>query len=149
MVKLYLSYFTYGLYIFYVTLIYGGFSAGPANVLPYVTLFSSIILFSMASGLSLFYTKAASILGLLCLIGTTMFGIYLIGQITLSSMVISSVIILMSLLYLVSTFHSVSILINYRKPIEESKLKKPIKLVLAFVPIALLAWWVISIFVMR
>ena len=66
MIKLYLSYFLYGFTMFYANMVLWGFSAGPINIIPYITLVSSILLFAIASGLSLFYPKVASIGGFAC-----------------------------------------------------------------------------------
>lgn len=147
MIKLYLSYFIYGFFIFYMNLFIWGFSAGPANILPYITLFSSVVLFSMASGLTLFYPKSASVLGLIGLAGTTSFEIYLIGGVAWSSKIFSTIILVSSVIYLVGLIYSIKNIIYYKKPIEAPLLKRYVRLILAFIPITLLLLWILVVFV--
>lgn len=145
MIKLYLSYFFFGLYIVYITLLYWGFSAGPANIWPFITLFSAVLLFSVASVLSLFYSKSAAAIGLIGLIGVSKFSVYLLGEMSTSSILISSIILIMFLVYLISVFFSITTLINYNRIPKVSRLKRPIKLILTFIPIALLLFLTINI----
>lgn len=42
------------------------------------------------------------------------------------------------ILYVIAIFYSIRVLINYKKPITATNLKKPIKILLAVVPIVLL-----------
>ena len=147
MIKLYLFYFLYGLYIFYITLFYWGFSAGPANIWPYITLLSSTILFTVASVLSLFYPKPAAVIGLVSLVGTSIFSIHLMGDISWSYKIISSIALLMFVVYLAGLFYSVTTLINYDKVKKTNQLKRPTKLILASVPISLFLFFVINILI--
>jgi len=123
-----------------------GFSAGPADIRPYITLFSSTVLFSVASGLSLFYPKPASIIGLTCLIGCSFFGAYLLKEIGWSSKIFSSIVITVFILYVVGIIYSVKNIINYSKPVEITSLRKSVKLIFAFIPIALILFWVVMVF---
>jgi len=141
MLKLYVLYFLLGIYVFYYQLLVWAFSSG--DIVTYLVHYSSILLFVFASGLSLFRIKLASLIGLACLIGLAPFAIYWIFNPTYTfvedqGLLFHLVLGIAIILYVIAIFYSIKVLINYKKPISRTNLKKPIKILLAVVPIVLL-----------
>jgi len=145
MIKLYIPYFLYGIIIFYMNLFIWGFSAGASNIMPYITLISSIILFAIASGLSLFYVKVSSIIGLISLLGASPFGYYLVSQMGFTDAKIFDLIILVAISSFISgVFYSLKILIN--KSVVLTSISKPVRLIMAVIPLALFLLWFAALF---
>lgn len=155
MLKQYLTFFIYGFFIFYVTLVCWGLSAGIANWWPYVTLLSSILLFVIASSLSMFYRKSGSIIGLIGLLGTTPFLVNLISEMRRSwnpkeyaVIMLFAVFLAMIVCFVIGTITSISVIINSKQTVQSS-LKKPVRIGLASIPLLLFTWWIITVFVIR
>lgn len=141
MLKLYVLYFSLGIYVFYYQLLVWAFSSG--DIITYLAHYSSILLFVFASVLSLFRIKLASLIGLVCLMGLAPFAIYWIFNPTYTfvedqGLLFHLVLGIAIILYVIAIFYSIRVLINYKKPITATNLKKPIKILLAVVPIVLL-----------
>ena len=141
MLKLYVLYFLLGIYVFYYQLLVWVFSS--VSIIDFLAHYSSITLFVFASGLSLFRIKLASLIGFVCLMGLAPFAIYWIFNSTYTfvedqGLIFHFVLDIAIILYVIAIFYSTKIPINYKEPITATNLKKPVKILLAVVPIVLL-----------
>jgi len=145
MLKLYVLYFLIGVYVFFYQILVWIFSSG--SIITFLAHYSSIILFVFASGLSLFRIKLASLIGLVCLMGLAPFAIYWIFNPTYTfvedqGLAFHLILGIAIVLYVSAIFYSTKVLINYKKPIASTNLKKPVKILLAVVPIVLLLLYI-------
>lgn len=76
MIKLYVLYLVFGLYMFFESELIRAVSFWTVSSITYVALISSGILSVIASTLALYRLRSASIVGLICLIGVSPFGIH-------------------------------------------------------------------------
>lgn len=146
MIKQYSSYLFLGLLICYANLFLWGFSAGPANILPYITFISSVLLFSIATGLLFYYPKIASIIGLLSTLGCSVMGDYIFGTLISGGGIYDVIAIVILALFLISITFSLKIIFNWSKPDELNKLSKMVKLCYALLPLLILLVWIILIY---
>ncbi|MFD0941570.1 hypothetical protein [Pedobacter boryungensis] len=138
MLKLYIPFFGYGFFIFYLTMFFWGFDE-PTDVLPYINLGSSVVLFVGASTLALYQRKTAAIIGALCMlitsplfyevalgIGTSNFTPYLIISLGL---------------YIWGVIGVFNVLTNRQS---HTTLKRPVKIILSILPILLIFLWILQ-----
>lgn len=147
MLKLYFPYFIYGFFIFYVNLLMWYTFGSQNNFVGYLTMYSSALLFAVVSGLSLFYPKVASVVALLCVIGTAILERSLLGQVSWDDKKASAIALVGLLLFVIVLVNSVKVLLNKAKP--EAPLKKNVRIGLAVVPFLLFAYWVISVWIRK
>lgn len=150
MVKVYLSYFFIGFVTLYNILFLWGFSAGPANALPYVELISSFTIFFVATGLLFFHPKTAAFISLTAQIGLVPFFSYFLSTVAeliqpqFISIIILLIIITLYALYFLTFIWNIKIIRN--KYVALSPIK-PIKLFLSFLPAALVLMWYLLLYI--
>ena len=145
MIKLYVFYFAFGFYMLfesYYIWVFRAFNDGNA-VITYMTLTSSAILFSIASGLLISRPKNGLLLGIVTLIGLFPFGIrWLIYRYTMEAPIIrgtqNQIILLATALYAIGLFYSLKTVIAYKHSDNVVITKRPLKLFLTFFPALLL-----------
>lgn len=123
-----------------------GFSNGPANIIPYITLTSSVGLFLVASCLSLFYPKASSILGSICLAGLMPFQFSLVDDLSWNSKWFLLLPLIIVLLFGLGLVNSIKVVMNYKGINDSSDLKLPVKITLILIPVSLSIWWVVGVY---
>jgi hypothetical protein len=141
MIKLYVLYLILGVYLFFESFCIWIFSLNGVSIITYLALASSIVLFSFATGLSLYKAKAASIIALLCMIGILPFAIHWIYYLTYNedwSPYYKTTISLAGVLYVLAFFYSLKTLVTINRLDRSFKLKYWVKLLMAAVPIVLL-----------
>jgi hypothetical protein len=145
MIKLYILYLVFGFYMLFNSLFIWMFSFYGVTVITYLSLICSAILSALISGLSLYHNKTASIAGLICLVGITPFGIHWLiynftdgGPITVGTE--HQIMLPATVWYLVALVYSIINIYNYKKLHIITPIKKPVKLVMLFIPIVLLLW---------
>lgn len=149
MIKVYLSYFFIGFITLYNTLFLWGLSAGPANALPYIELLSSLVIFFIATGLLFFYPKIAASIALVAQIALVPAFYYFLStakeliQPQFTSIIVLLVIILLSALYFLTFIWNFKIV---RNQYIIGDLTKPIKIVLSFLPVALILIWCLLVY---
>lgn len=151
MIKLYLSYFLIGFASTYNILFLWGFSAGPANALPYIELISSLLLFFMATGLIFFYPKTAAIIGLSTQLGIAPNVFYFISSITdikidnfitiIALLIIATVVVL----YFITIFWNIQSIRNGMNT--GTTLLKLVKIFLAILPFSLVLAWYLWLYI--
>lgn len=146
MIKQYSSYLFLGLLICYANLFLWGFSAGPANILPYITLISSLLLFSIATGLLFYYPKMASIIGLCSTLGCSVMGVYIFGTLISGGGVYVAIAILILAFFLSSIVFSLKVVFTWGKPYELNELSRMVKLCYALLPLLILLIWIALIY---
>lgn len=129
--------------MFYVNLLMWYTFGAQNNVVGYLTLYSSALLFAVVSGLSLFYPKIAAVVALLCVVVTAVLQRSLLSQVSWANKKASAIALIGLLLAVVVIVNSVRTLLNKAKP--EAPLKKNVSIGLAVVPCLLFLYWVISI----
>ena len=147
MLKLYFPYFIYGFFMFYVNLLMWYTFGAQNTFVGYFTLYSSALLFAVVSGLALFYPKIAAVAALLCVLVTAVLERSLLSQVSWDDKKASAIAVMGLLLFAVVVVNSVKVLLNKAKP--EAPLKKKVRVMLAMVPILLVADWVISVWIRR
>jgi len=140
MVKLYVLYILVGAYAFWEQIGVWLFFSG--DMIASIAFYSSILLFLFASILSLFKVRIAAIIGLVCLIGEAPFATYWIFSSTYSYVkdqdwIFHLILGITIILYLIAIFYSLKIIVNYKKVIKTTALKKPVRLLLALMPVIL------------
>jgi len=143
MIKLYVLYLFIGGYVFCLQLLEWIFFSHQGFIVN-LTFYSSVILFSIASALSAFKVKAASIIGLLCLIGVAPFAIYWIfitdyTFVADQGMVFHMIMYCAIVLYFMAAFYSLKNIVNYKQPIDSKPIKKSVKLFMSLAPIITLS----------
>ncbi|WP_158827683.1 hypothetical protein [Mucilaginibacter lacusdianchii] len=151
MLKQYFCYFLYGFIIFYLNLFIWGFSAGAADFRPYLTLISSVLLFAIASTYSLYNPKIAAILGSVGIVGATPFAAYIVtdslqGKLNVFALFI---IVTLALLFVLSTLFTVMTLRKYKEPSSRSTTNKYLRIILTALPLILIVWWIVGVFIIR
>ncbi len=146
MLKLYFTYFIYGFFIFYTDMFLWGFSAGASNAWPYIILAGSLILFVIASTLSLHKVKAGAIVGAPCLLATVPMLINMMKAIGWSSKWFSLILLVVATLFMFGLVTTIRILIGGEK---ETEVKSPLKFILTAIPTALITWWVVAVLISR
>lgn len=155
MIKLYVFYFIFGLYMLFNS--YGiwifseislGFGGRGVDIITVVSFFSSAILFVICSGLSLYRIRIAVIVGIIALIAVFPFGIHwLIYRIQMEAPIIkgtfNQIALSATLLYVMGLSYSIFLLINSKKQLTIPKLKKPLKVFMTALPVFLLVIFVI------
>jgi hypothetical protein len=146
MLKLYFPFFLYGFFIFYVTMFMWGFSAGPANIYPYISMFSSLLLFVVASTLSLYKVQSAAILGLVCLLATTPMYFNMAKAIGFTSGYFTLLLVVSLIMFAIGFVTSIKAV---AKSARVELIRKPVKIVLSVIPPALITWWILAVYVLR
>lgn len=150
MIKLYIFYFIFGLYMLfnsYAIWIFSeislGFGGKGVDIITVVSFFSSAILFVICSALSLYRIRLAIIVGILALIAVFPFGIHwLIYRIQMEAPIIkgtfNQIALLATLLYAVGLLYSIFLLINNKRHVAVPKLNKRLRLYMTLLPVFLL-----------
>jgi len=145
MIKLYVFYLIFGLYMLWQSVFiwyFRAFNDGNA-VITYMALISSAALLSVASGLLIYRPKSALLVGLVALVGVFPFGIrWLIYRYTMEAPIIrgtqNQIILVATALYAIGLFYSLKRIITYKYSNNVVILKRPLKLFFAFFPASLL-----------
>ena len=157
--KLYVFYFVFGFYmlfnsytIWFFSAMFSDFKGGGVNIITYAALFSSMILFSVCPGLSLYRIKLALIIGLVSLIAVFPFGIYwLIYRVQMEAPIIKGtfnhIALLATLFYVTGLLYSIFFLINNKRYLAVPKLNKVLRVCMAILPVLLLVGFKILEFV--
>jgi hypothetical protein len=154
MIKLYVFYFIFGLYMLFnsYTIWYfsGMFSSSgrEVDITTYAAVFSSLILFLGCPGLLLYRIKSAIIVGSIALIAVFPFGIHwLIYRIQMEAPItkgtFNQVALLATLMYVAGLLYSIFLLIYSKKQLSMFNLKKWLKVFLAVLPAFLLVVFII------
>jgi hypothetical protein len=155
MIKLYVFYFMFGLYMLfnsYTIWIFSeislGFGGRGVNIITVVSFFSSAILFVICSGLSLYRIRLAIIIGIPALIAVFPFGLHwLIYRIQMESPIIKGTVnqiaLLATLLYAIGLLYSIFLLNNNKRHLAVLKLNKRFRLGMTLLPVFLLVAFII------
>lgn len=144
MLKLYTSYLIVGLFLFWMILFIWGFSAGAVGIWPYVSLFSSLILFTTASVFALYKPKVAAVIGLVTTLALLQFVWFVVKDIFRGSLNIFGIVIISLLVWYFATIIISAIIALKRQPIAIIKINKPLLRILSLLPPALFVFWLIS-----
>lgn len=144
MIKLYVLYFIFGLYMLFQSFTIWVFSAfsGGATFITYLAMISSAVLFSTASVLSLHRIKLAAIFGIAGLIGVFPFGVHwLLYRYEFESPLINGaenqIALLATAVFIISIFLSIKYIITH-KHVSTITFRKPLKRFLTCLPPVLL-----------
>jgi len=154
MIKLYIFYVVFGLYMLWQSVFiwyFRAFNDGNA-VITYMALISSAALLSVASGLLMYRSKSGLLVGIFALIGVFPFGIrWLIYRYTMEAPIIrgtqNQIILVSTALYAIGLFYSLNRIINYKYSNNLVVLKRPFKLFFTFFPASLLFIFIVLILI--
>jgi len=154
MIKLYIFYVVFGLYMLWQSVFiwyFRAFNDGNA-VITYMALISSAALLSVASGLLMYRSKSGLLVGIFALIGVFPFGIrWLIYRYTMEAPIIrgtqNQIILVATTLYAIGLFYSLNRIINYKYSNNLVVLKRPFKLFFTFFPASLLFIFIVLILI--
>jgi len=154
MIKLYIFYVVFGLYMLWQSVFiwyFRAFNDGNA-VITYMALISSAALLSVASGLLMYRSKSGLLVGIFALIGVFPFGIrWLIYRYTMEAPIIrgtqNQIILVATALYAIGLFYSLNRIINYKYSNNLVVLKRPFKLFFTFFPASLLFIFIVLILI--
>jgi len=146
MIKQYSSYLFLGLLICYANLFLWGFSAGPTNVIPYITLISSILLFAVAPALLFYQPKIASAIGLIGTFGCSMLGYYFFSTLIAGGTTYIVIAIVLFALFLINIVFSLRLIFNWGKSYDVNKMSKIVKLCYALLPLFILVVWILLVY---
>jgi hypothetical protein len=132
--------------MFYANMFLWGFSAGPANIVPYITLISSLLLISVTSGLSFFHLKTASVIAVFCLVGLSFLEINLLSDLRWALNFGNLLLLCTLFLYIYNLVNSIVFIMNYKKTIEVSNSSRLLKIIVAFLPVVLILLWLMAVF---
>jgi len=145
MIKLYVFYLVFGLYMFFETLIVWQFRDinGGDTWITYLSMLSSGVLLSIATGLLLYKPQGGLLLGLIALIGVFPFGIHWLNyRYTMEAPIISGgfnqIVLLATALYVLGLLYSIKRMIRYKQSNNDVIVKKSLKLFLTFFPASIL-----------
>ncbi|MGZ3756903.1 MAG: hypothetical protein ACXVAY_21930 [Mucilaginibacter sp.] len=134
MIKLYILYCVLGSYLLIESITVRLF--GEDSIITYLALISAGILYLVATGLSLYSVKIASIVELIALIGVFPFGIHwLLYRITMEGPItkgaFNHIVLLICILYFAGVFYSVKYSIRKDSSVNSIKVSPRVKLLIA------------------
>ena len=144
MLKLYLSYLIVGIFLFLMTLFIWGLSGGVIGLWPYISLFSSLILFTTASVFALYKPKVAAIIGLVTTLGLLQFVWFVVKEIFRGSLNAFGAAIVCLLVWYFATIITSAIIVLKRQSVGIVKVNKLLLWILSVVPPALFVFWLIA-----
>jgi hypothetical protein len=159
MIKLYVFYLIFGLYMLFnsyliwsASLIFSFSGGGGVSAITRIAFFSSVILFVICSGLSLYRIRFAVIIGIVALIAIFPFGIHwLIYRIQMEAPIIkgtfNQIALLATVLYVIGLLYSIFLLINNKRHSAVPKLNKRLRVCMTILPVFLLFAFIILGFV--
>jgi len=155
MIKLYVFYFIFGLYmlfnsytIWFFSAMFSDFKGGGVSVITYIAFFSSMILFSVCPGLSLYRIKLALLTGLVSLITIFPFGIHWLiyriqNEAPITKGAFNQIVLLATLVYAIGLLYSIFLLVNNKRQLNTLKLNKRWRICITMLPVFLLVVFVV------
>jgi hypothetical protein len=145
LLKLYLPLFLYGFFVFNITMYMWNLYA-PANIYAYLTLISSLVLFVAAPILSIYKSKIAAIIAMICLVVTTPMFVEMARGIGFNWNPFLPFLIISIVMYVISIATCFKLITNPQKVVFINGFKK---IALSVLPLLVLVLWLTARYILR